>query len=290
MATRILLKTTIPATEDDWHIGRFSLLAAHLAAQADATGTPLYAVTPRDRDEDAQGNDRDLAALGGWDQLWLFAVDDTGALTEDDCAAIDAFRAAGGGVMLSRDHMNLGACLTRLGPIGELQHFQKVNPEADVARQCIDDVETAYITWPNYHSGANGDFQQIEAADHPVMRRADGTPIRTLPSHPHEGTVGVPEALAGFGQVVAQGRSQVTGRPFNLVVAVDEPGKGRVVAEGSFHHLCDYNWNPAMGCPSFVSEAPGRAILDDAEAAGDAREYAAAVARWLAGAHQDPAP
>jgi methionyl-tRNA synthetase len=29
---RILLKTSIPYTEGDWHIGRFSVLAQHLRA------------------------------------------------------------------------------------------------------------------------------------------------------------------------------------------------------------------------------------------------------------------
>ena len=30
--TKVLLQTTIPFTEDDWHIGRFSLLHDYLAA------------------------------------------------------------------------------------------------------------------------------------------------------------------------------------------------------------------------------------------------------------------
>jgi hypothetical protein len=33
---RILLQTTIPTIEDDWSIGRFSLLAGHLASLTDA--------------------------------------------------------------------------------------------------------------------------------------------------------------------------------------------------------------------------------------------------------------
>ena len=80
---RILLKTTIPYTENDWHIGRFSLLTRHLREDG-------HDVTARDRIEDADGNDVDLIRLaaGEWHQLWLFAVDDTGALTARDCDAI----------------------------------------------------------------------------------------------------------------------------------------------------------------------------------------------------------
>ena len=37
-ATKILLQTTIPFTENDWHIGRFSLLRDYLANLADGEG------------------------------------------------------------------------------------------------------------------------------------------------------------------------------------------------------------------------------------------------------------
>ena len=28
------------------------------------------------------------------------------------------------------------------------------------------------------------------------------------------------------------------------------------IAESTFHHFADYNWDPSRGCPSFVSETP----------------------------------
>ena len=109
--SRLLLKTTIGPVEDDWHVGRFSRLAAHLAALRAEDGQPLYRVTARDRTENAAGDDVDLAAFaaGGFDQLWLFAVDVTGALTETDAANIEAAQKAGRGVLLTRDHQDLGA-------------------------------------------------------------------------------------------------------------------------------------------------------------------------------------
>jgi hypothetical protein len=44
---RILLKTAIRPVDDDWNIGRFSLLASHLCALSalnDASGSALYSV------------------------------------------------------------------------------------------------------------------------------------------------------------------------------------------------------------------------------------------------------
>ena len=46
---RILLQTTIPSIEDDWHVGRFSLLTDYLSGLIGEDGQPLCAVTARDR-------------------------------------------------------------------------------------------------------------------------------------------------------------------------------------------------------------------------------------------------
>lgn len=275
---RILLKTTIPTIADDWHIGRFAMLASHLASLTDAGGAPLYKVTARDRIEDAAGNDPDFAA-GEFDQLWIFAVDVTNAITEVDAAHINAARARGAGLFITRDHQDLGACLLRLGAIGATQHFQSGNPDPDDSRHCCDDLDTPDISWPNYHSGANGDLQRIEAVVpvHPVVAG-----VVTLPAHPHEGSVGVPPCLDGAARVIARGHSRISGTAFNLAVAIEEPGQGRVLSDSSFHHLCDYNWDPRAGCPSFVTEHPGDGILRDTRGLADAHRYVENAAGWLA--------
>ena len=282
-AQRILMKTTIGSVEDDWHIGRFSRLAGRLAALRGDDGQPLYEVTAHDRTPDAAGDDADLAAFaaGEFDQLWLFAVDVTGALTETDAAHVDAALKAGAGALLTRDHQDLGACLTRLGDIGQAEYFQTHNPEPDPTRRICDDRDTPSITWPNYHSGSNGDLQTVEAAQplHPIMRGATGAPIRRLPAHPHEGVVGVPPALADRATVIAVGTSKTTGARFNLAVAIEGPG--RVVADSSFHHLSDYNWDPRLGCPSFVAEPPADTVIRDPGALADTHSYVENIAAWL---------
>ena len=122
---RILLKTTIPTTEDDWSIARFEMLADLLSQDHD--------VEARDRIEDERGDDVDLAnlAVSPFDQLWLFAVDVTNALTAADVAGIEAFRRGGGGLLLARDHFDLGSCLSKLSGIGAAHHFHNVNPETE---------------------------------------------------------------------------------------------------------------------------------------------------------------
>jgi hypothetical protein len=283
---RLLVKTTIGPVEDDWHVGRFSRLTGHLAALRGEDGAPLYAVTARDRAEDAVGDDIDLAAFaaGDFDQLWLFAVDVTGALTQTDAAHIEAAQAAGRGVLLTRDHQDLGACLTKLGDVGQAQHFRTENPDPDPARRCRDDRDNLSIDWPNYHSGANGDVQAVDAArpPHPIMRRASGEAIAYLPSHPHEGAVGVPASLKDHSAVIATGTSKASGLRFNIAVAIDEPGRGRAVADSSFHHLCDYNWDPRLGRPSFVTEAPADTVVRDPGVLADTHRYVENIAAWLA--------
>jgi hypothetical protein len=89
------------------------------------------------------------------------------------------------------------------------------------------------------------------------------------------------------GRVVATGVSQTTGRPFNLVVAidgrVDAHGNrcGRAVAESSFHHFADYNWDIAKGCPTFLVEPPGHEIERDPSRLRDIKTHVANLASWL---------
>ncbi|NIJ21657.1 hypothetical protein FHS95_003360 [Sphingomonas naasensis] len=289
---RILLQTTIPPIADDWNIARFSMLRDHLAGLTDDDGAPLYEVTARDRTAPG-APDPVLSTLdeSGYDQLWLFAVDTGDGLHEADCAAIGRFRSKGRGLLVTRDHMDLGSSVCTLGGVGNAHFFHSKNLDPDAARRTIDDRETAYILWPNYHSGANGDFQAIEAADplHPLLRdpsAPDGR-IRYLPAHPHEGAVGAP-AGDPTARVIATGVSQASGNRFNLIVAFEPSADGGPgVAQSTFHHFADYNWDPAAGAPSFVSEAPGYGLAQSPAAQRSIRRYVANLASWLAGRLRD---
>lgn len=270
---RILIQTTIPTTPDDWHAGRFSLLADHLRGLG-------HEVVARDREP---GVDPVLSALdeSDFDQLWLFAVDVGDGLNAGECAAIGRFRARGGGLMVTRDHQDLGRSVLALGAVGQAHHFHSVNPEPDPDRCCRDDRETSYIDWPNYHSGANGDFQVVtaEGAAHPLLDDGAGGVIGFLPAHPHEGAVSAP---AGAGaRVIATGVSQASGARFNLIVAFEGGGEGRAVAQSTFHHFCDYNLDPRLGCPSFVSEAPSDRMIADPRGRRAAERYFRNLAAWL---------
>jgi hypothetical protein len=290
---RILMQTTIPFAADDWHIGRFSLLRDELAALKDADGNALCEVTTRNRESDAAGNDPVLSTLDttDFDELWLFAIDQGDGLTTADCHGITRFRQRGGGIMATRDHQDLGTSLCTLGGIGRAHFFHSKNPEPDTSRQVPDDTFTKSISWPNYHSGANGDYHTINVEVAHELVRDPASPtgvIRYFPSHPHEGAVGVPENEAAA-HVIATGKSEVTGRPFNLVVAfessTDEHGNrlGRGIAESSFHHFVDYNWDTNRGCPSFLEEPPGDGYQRNPKALQDIKTYVGNAARWLAG-------
>jgi hypothetical protein len=122
MTTRVLLQTTIAPAADDWSIDRFSLLAALLREEREAPGQPLFDVTTRDRDP-LGAPDTLLSTLerSDYDQLWLFAVDVGNGLSPEDCRGINAFRARGGGVLVARDHMDLGSSVCGLAGIGMLR-------------------------------------------------------------------------------------------------------------------------------------------------------------------------
>lgn len=289
---RILLQTTIPHTEDDWNIERFSLLRDHLASIPDNNGNPIYEVITRNRETNAEGNDRVLSDLDrtDFDQLWLFAVDTGEGLSVADCQGITRFRQRSGGILTTRDHQDLGLSLCTLGGVGRAHFFHSKHLDPDTSRHVRDNQDNKDVSWPNYHSGNNGDYQQITPTEpvHDLLlnpNNASGV-IEYFPAHPHEGSVGVPEGEK-HARVVATSVSQVSHRPFNLIVAfewaVDEHGNrlGRAVAESSFHHLVDYNWDTEQGCPSFLVEPPGDQIKREPAKLEDIKAYVENVARWL---------
>jgi hypothetical protein len=277
--SKILLQTTIPAHSDDWDVTRFSLLADELRAAG-------HEVIARNR-ANRGGDDPVLSHVDdlGYDQVWLMAVDVGDGLTASDAYAIRRFRENGGGVLTARDHQDLGCCLSRLGSLGVVNEFH--DKTVDPATMC-DDQDTPTISWPNYHSGANGDYQPV-LAEEPVhaLLRTDQTAngrIEWFPAHPHEGLV---SANVPFATVLAQGRSIATGRRFNLAVVLDgEAGldgrpMGRAVAESTFHHFADYNWDLDCGAPSFVTEAPGTQIKADPSRLEVFKDYVRNLATWL---------
>ncbi|BAC88336.1 hypothetical protein [Gloeobacter violaceus] len=287
-AIRILLQTTIPETDDDWDIRRFSLLTECLRSLKDENGAPLCEVTARNRAA-AGGDDPVLSGLGesDFDELWLFAVDVGDGLSAADCAGINGFHRRGGGLMVTRDHMDLGCSVCSLGAVGAAHNFHTHNPEHDPERQCIDDIYTTDISWPNYHSGRNGDYQKIVPVEpmHELLCRPDapGDPIEYLPAHPHEGAVGIPEVDGIDARVVARGASLVSGRLFNLAVAIERTAhSGRAVAESTFHHFSDVNWDGRYPCPSFVCELPGDTMQTHPRALEDTKAYVRNLALWLA--------
>jgi hypothetical protein len=282
---KVLLQTTIPTPVDDWGIARFSLLGQFLREQR-RNAAPLFEVTMRDRD--APGTpDSVLSTLdeSQFDEMWLFAVDVGNGLTAADCAAISRFRRQGRGLLVARDHMDLGSSICDLGGVGEAHHFHSRNLDPDAARRVPDDTITTSISWPNFHSGANGDYQEIRAIAplHPVLTNpnAAGGTIRFLPAHPHEGDVSAPKNRSA--RVIAEGTSKTTGRPFNIAVAFERnSSEGPAIAESSFHHFVDYNWDVRRGAPSFVTEPPSDRAPEP-NALADTQRYVLNTALWLAG-------
>lgn len=293
MPLRVLLQTTLlPTDEDDWIIRRFAKLTDYLASLTDATGEPLVTVTSRDRTPDADGNDPVLSQLdrADFDQLWLFALDVGGGLSAADCAGITRFHQQGGGILTTRDHQDMGISMCSLSTLGSFHYFRTQQPDPDPDRCCRDDNETTSIDWPNYHSGRNGDYQTITPVEplHELLHNpaAPTGVIQYFPAHPHEGGVGIPEGMDSA-RVIATGTSQATGRPFNLVVAAerttDPEGNllGRTVAQSTFHHFVDYNWDVAAGCPSFVEEPPGQGMQTLPQAMADIHAYVKNLVLWL---------
>ena len=278
---KILLQTTITDVPGDWNVGRFSLLADELRR----AGHDVIS-----RNHDVEEDDSTLSTLDtlDYDQLWLMAVDTGDGLSSDDAAGIMRFRERGGGVLTARDHHDVGSSVLRLATIGRLNHFHSQNPEPDAR---LDDRDNPNISWPNYHSGSNGDYQPVFAIEpvHELLRttKTKSGRIEWFPAHPHEGAVSAP-ADQPCARVIACGRSTVTGRLFNLAVCLDDEISrdarplGRVVACSTFHQFADMNWDNDAGAPPFVTEVPGDDIERDPSRLAIFKDFVYNIARWLA--------
>jgi len=74
----------------------------------------------------------------------------------------------------------------------------------------------------------------------------------------------------------------VTGADFNIAVAFEASNAGgRAIAQSTFHHFADYNWDTATGCPSFVTEPAGNGLAQFPEALRSTWRYVRNVALWL---------
>src|SRR5947209_7905278 len=138
------------------------MLRAYLASLKATDGGPLFQVTARDRGS-VESPDPVLSSLdrSAHDQLWLFAVDTGNGLHEEDRAGILRFQARGGGLMVTRDHMDLGCSICLLGAVGGAHVFHTHNARDPIPSP--DDTGTPEIRWPNFHSGANGAIQRVNA-------------------------------------------------------------------------------------------------------------------------------
>jgi hypothetical protein len=279
---RTLLQCSNSFSPDDWHVGRFSLLARELARWSD--------VIARNREPDEHGHDPFIVGLdrARFDQVWLLAVDGGVALGNDETAAINRFQRDGGGVLTARDHANMGLWLRAIDRVGEANFFNEPRyREPDPTRHARDDEQTASIDWPNYHSGKNGDVQPVRVVEpiHPLMVSPDAVNrrISRFPAHPHEGAVCVPSNHVSA-RSVARGRSLATGREFDLAIAFERDAKvpARAIAQSSFHHFADYNWDTSKGAPSFVVEPIGDAIAHEPHLLDDIRAYVKNCVEWLA--------
>ena len=205
------------------------------------------------------------------------------------------FRERGGGVLTARDHQDLGSCLLASRFDRPAQPLPHQNPEPDARR---DDQDNPNISWPNYHSGANGDYQPVFADGTGARAAADDEDAqrshRVVPRAPARRCGLRTARRSARARSIACGRSTVTGRTFNLAVCLDgettDDGRpmGRAVACSTFHHFADMNWDTDAGAPSFVTDKPGDEMKRDPSRLEIFKDYVHNIAA-LARAETDPA-
>jgi hypothetical protein len=256
---RILIQSTLPDGEGEWHVGRFSSLV-------DLLCTAGHDVVARNRQPREDGNDPVLATLAtsSFDQLWLFAADSGNGLAPADVRGVLRFRERGGGLFTSRDRENVGLSLLNLGTVGRVNHFRTYNRPSRRHR---------FRAALNRRNGEDT-FERIIALEpvHEVLRtrQSPSGVIEYFPAATHDTAISVPPNTP-FARVIAIAADAESDASANVAIAIDgercHDGTvcGRAVATASLHHFANGRWN---GHP----EGPSEVFKD----------FARNIARWLA--------
>ena len=282
-APQALLLSTIATDSNDWHIGRFSLLA-DMIRRAGQELDPSFSLNISDyptSDSERQTLQADLAA-GRYSQVWLIAPDMDNGPDPGFFRALETAVKAGTDLVIARDHTDLGCCLLELkdclGDVGQTQTFQRTWTDLPRDREYADAACAAIVT-PCVVTGQNGGVQICrQRAEHPLLNFASMIPGHlVIPAHPHEGVI---RKVAASQTVLLSSFSITSGREQTTAIVDEADGRGMVIHHSTFHHFADYNLDVAAGAPDFVLDPPSKQIADSPALLNDIQAYVRSVVHY----------
>ena len=282
-APQALLLSTIATDPNDWHIGRFSLLA-DMIRRAGQELDPSFSLNISDyptSDSERQTLQADLAA-GRYSQVWLIAPDMDNGPDPGFFRALETAVKAGTDLVIARDHTDLGCCLLELkdclGDVGQTQTFQRTWTNLPKDREYADPDSAAIVT-PCVVTGQNGGVQICrQRAEHPLLNFASMIPGHlVIPAHPHEGVI---RKVAASQTVLLSSFSITSGREQTTAIVDEADGRGMVIHHSTFHHFADYNLDVAAGAPDFVLDPPSTQIADSPDLLNDIKAYVRSVVHY----------
>jgi hypothetical protein len=282
-APQALLLSTIATDRNDWHIGRFSLLA-DMIRRAGQELDPSFSLNISDyptSDSERQTLQADLAA-GRYSQVWLIAPDMDNGPDPGFFRALETAVKVGTDLVIARDHTDLGCCLLELkdclGDVGQTQTFQRTWTDLPKDREYADPACAAIVT-PCVVTGQNGGVQICrQRAEHPLLNFASMIPGHlVIPAHPHEGVI---RKVTASQTVLLSSFSITSGREQTTAIVDEADGRGMVLHHSTFHHFADYNLDVAAGAPDFVLDPPSTQIADSPALLNDIKAYVRSVVHY----------
>ena len=282
-APQALLLSTIATDRNDWHIGRFSLLA-DMIRRAGQELDPSFSLNISDyptSNAERQTLQADLAS-GRYSQVWLIAPDMDNGPDAGFFRALETSVKAGTDLVIARDHTDLGCCLLELkdclGDVGQTQTFQRTWTNLPKDREYADPDSAAIVT-PCVVTGQNGGVQICrQRAEHPLLNFASMIPGHlVIPAHPHEGVI---RKVAASQTVLLSSFSITSGREQTTAIVDEADGRGMVLHHSTFHHFADYNLDVAAGAPDFVLDPPSNQIADSPTLLNDIKAYVRSVVHY----------
>ncbi|MFM7675378.1 MAG: hypothetical protein ACKO5F_07290 [Synechococcus sp.] len=273
---RALLQTTIAHDANDWHVGRFSLLAAAIEAAGSGLDA-AFTLTAQDYPSDREERDRLHQQLGEghFGQVWLMAPDLDNGPEAAFFEALEAAVGAGTDLVIARDHTDLGASLLSLGgclaSVGQTQTFQRSWPGLPEDNEYTN-PSCPGIQTPCVLTGQNGAVQICrKRSEHPLLDFDTLIPSHVLlPAHPHEGVI-LPNGTSQ--QVLLSSHSISSGREQNSAILDEAEGRGFILHHSTFHHFADFNLDVRCGAPDFVLDPPAPQVNQSPQLLSDLHAY-----------------
>lgn len=223
--------------------------------------------------------------LEKFDQIWLFGIQPSGAISLGEVNAINKYMDRGGGLFATGDHGYLGnAMCGAIQRVKDMRHWASTDPDNQLDqvsmrgryRNDTNKPSPGQVSSTQFNNQSDNIPQVIfpvlssNGKPHPLLSISKTVVptgiISIMPDHPHEGECkpvttfdGIPTQMVALSMVSAGNTASPSNKAatiphaFNSIAVWDgyQVKKGRIVVDSTWHHFVNINLNGISSNPPY---------------------------------------